>query len=265
MKDEHSTTDITLSVVTALKPKVIGKRYCLENGELRKAPGGAMIRGHCRTVCVSWPYGFAELLTTLGPKHALMYGVAPEPEVTLLSERRWHRLKDKTGKYTRTQRHIVWLPSLGVLMLDYDPEPGAEVLGREALWALLVESVPALAAVGYVWWTSSSSHIINTETGADMTGLRGQRFWIAVSDARGIPGAGAALLDRLWLAGHGYIKVSKSGAMLERTLVDGAVWQPERLDFAGGAFCGRGLHQDRGVPVVVEGDVLDVSAFVEAA
>lgn len=262
---EHNTTDVTLSVVTALKPKTIGKRYRLESGELLKKPGGAMIRGQCQTVCVPWPYGFAELLTTLGPEYALMYGVAPEPEVTLLTERRWHRLKDKAGKYTRTQRHLVWLPALGVLMLDYDPEPDADVLDREALWSLLVEAMPVLAGVGYVWWTSSSSHIIDTETGEDLTGLRGQRFWIAVNDARGIPGAGATVLERLWLAGRGYIKVSKSGAMLERTLVDGAVWQPERLDFAGGAFCGRGLHQDRGVPVVVEGDILDVSAFVEAA
>lgn len=266
MHNKYKTTDVTLSVVTAIKPRIVGKRYRLENaGELRKSPGGAMSKGHCRTASLSWPWGFVELLATLGPEHALMYGAAPEPEVTLLSEKRWHRLRDKTGKYTRAQRHIVWPATQGLLMLDYDPEPGVAVLDREALWALLVEAMPALAGVGYVWWTSSSSHILNTKIGEDLTGLRGQRFWIAVNDARGIAGTGAELLDRLWLAGRGFIKLSKSGAMLERTLVDGAVWQPERLDFAGGAFCGRGLHQDRGRPVVIEGDVLDVSEFVEAA
>lgn len=257
--------DVTLSVAEGHKPVILGKRYSLKNGNLCKKPGGAMTKGRCRTVCVPWPWGFEELLPTLGPEHALMYGVASEPDVALLSEKRWRRLRDKTGKCTRTQLHIAWMAAMGVLMLDYDPEPGAPVLDRETLWAMLVEAVPALAGVGYVWWTSSSSHITNSETGEDLTGLRGQRFWIAVNDARGIPGAGAALMDRLWLAGHGYIKVSKSGAMLERTLVDGAVWQPERLDFAGGASCGRGLRQERGKPVVVEGDVLDVSAFVEAA
>lgn len=83
-----------------------------------------------------------------------------------------------------------------------------------------------------------------------------------MQDAADIPRAGAALVARLWLAGLGHIEVSKSGALLERTLVDASVWQPSRLDFAGGAACGSGLEQRRGDPVIIEGsaDAIDSRA-----
>lgn len=168
------------------------------------------------------------------------------------------------GVCYRGKGMIEWCIGPGLWMIDYDPEPGAKPISLKKFLAYLIEAVPELDGAGYVWFPSSSSHIINSETGEDLTGLRGFRVWFLVNDARGIPGAGEALLARLWLAGLGYIKVSKSGAMLKRTLVDGAVWQPERLDFAGGAACSRGLHQDRGTPIVVEGNVVDVSAFVPA-
>ena len=42
--------------------------------------------------------------------------------------------------------------------------------------------------------------------------------------------------------------------MLERCAIDAGVWQPERLDFAGGADCGPGLEQRLPAPVVTNQD-----------
>lgn len=259
-----SRTAFSLSVVTALRPTTIGKRFALREGRLTKSPGGVMVRGRCERLELAGLPALAELLPELDARHALMYGLAPVDDVTLITTRKWNTRGRPDGPYPRTKDAISWPAGPGLWMLDYDPEPGADVLSREEFLARLIEAEPALAEAGYVWYPSSSSHIVNSETGEDLTGLRGQRLWFLVNDARGIPGAGEALLARLWTAGHGYIKVSKSGALLDRTLVDGAVWQPERLDFAGGAACGRGLHQNRGAPVVTEGSVVDLSAFVPA-
>jgi len=88
----------------------------------------------------------------------------------------------------------------------------------------------------------------------------GQRIYVLVQDAADIPRAGKALVARLWLAGHGNIEISASGAMLERTLVDASVWQPSRLDFAGGAACGAGLDQRRGAPVTIEGNAHQIDS-----
>lgn len=38
-------------------------------------------------------------------------------------------------------------------------------------------------------------------------------------------------------------------------MIDSAVWQPCRLDFAGGADCSNGLEQQRGAPVLIPGSV----------
>jgi len=65
------------------------------------------------------------------------------------------------------------------------------------------------------------------------------------------------LAKRLWLAGHGWILISGSGAKLERTLFDTSVWQPERLDFVGGADCAPPLEQRRPKPSVFDATAAD--------
>jgi len=42
---------------------------------------------------------------------------------------------------------------------------------------------------------------------------------------------GAIIADRLWLAGHGRVKITSNGNRLRATLVDTSVWQAERLCF----------------------------------
>jgi hypothetical protein len=56
--------------------------------------------------------------------------------------------------------------------------------------------------------------------------------------------------------------VSAAGAALERCPVDGSVWQPERLDFAAGAVCGRGLVQRRGAPRLIAGSTETVDTRI---
>ena len=71
---------------------------------------------------------------------------------------------------------------------------------------------------------------------------------VVVQHAADIPRAGGVLIQRLWLAGLGRFDLSKSGALLDRTLFDHAVWQPERLDFCGGADCQPPLVQQLPAP-----------------
>jgi len=81
----------------------------------------------------------------------------------------------------------------------------------------------------------------------------GQRVYILVSDASDIPRAGEVLQQRLWLSDYGRIQVSASGQLLLRTIADGAMFEVNRLDFAGGAICEPPLAQVRGEPDVLPG------------
>lgn len=48
---------------------------------------------------------------------------------------------------------------------------------------------------------------------------------------------------QLYRGSYGYFAISRAGTLLKRTIVDTAVWQPERLDFVGGAVCTPPLKQ----------------------
>lgn len=101
---------------------------------------------------------------------------------------------------------------------------------------------------------SASSFIRNSETGEELRGQGGQRLYFVVEDGRDIPRAMGVLAQRLWLAGHGWIAVSGSGSKLDRTLFDTSVWQPERLDFVGGADCTPPLEQRRPKPSIFDAE-----------
>jgi hypothetical protein len=246
---------LTIYKITAAGGKRLSKGYSLDGfGALQKKPGGALVNGRVELVQVGNLKEFADVLATLTPSQALTYG-GPGAAAEVVTKDAWARRERPDGVVPRARSHFIWPDGAGVLLVDYDPPTDADALDRDALIGAIRAAAPGLADAAMVWWPSSSSHIVNRDTGDDLTGLRGQRLYIAVADASDIPRAGQALYDRLWIAGHGRFDVSAAGTLLERTLIDGAVWQPERLDFASGAATVPPLEQRRGDPVLIDGTV----------
>jgi hypothetical protein len=68
-------------------------------------------------------------------------------------------------------------------------------------------------------------------------------FYVAVNGGSKIPELGKTLAARCWLTGHGRFDISKSGTLLSRSLVDEAVFSPERLIFEAQPALGPGLQQ----------------------
>lgn len=255
----HPVPAAQLTVATSTFPEVLTKRFSLEGGELQKHVGGVLVSGRAEKRRVQSLKDFAELLQSLGANQALIYGVPEADAIDLTTRDRWEAEGRPEGIIPRTNETFSWPDGPGIMMLDYDPEPGLPSLSREDLVAAIRQAVPGLRNVEMLWWPSASSYIRNAETNAVLTGLRGQRLYMMVQDASDIPRAGEALAEYLWRDGYGTVKVSASGSLLPRTLVDTMVWQPSRLDFAAGAQCDGPLVQDRGAPVLIPGDVTIVS------
>ena len=252
-----STSKLTLTRFTATNPSRLSKAFSLKAGKLIKQPGGNLIDGRADRIETDLA-GFAALLETLGPQHALSYGVTQADSARVVTRDQYDRMAahcetEDEDIVARTREHFAWPNTPGMMMVDYDPPATGPALTREALLAALADAAPGLAAAAAIWRPSASS-CIYTADGQELRGIAGQRVYIPIQDARDIPRAGQALADRLWLAGHGRIDLSGSGALLERTIIDTAVWQPERLDFAGGADCGPGLEQRLPPPVVTNQD-----------
>lgn len=241
-----------LTIITAERPSRLSKAVLRgPDGALLREGGGLLVEGTARVATVESLDDMAALLQRLGPAQALTFGLPRGGDGRIVSRAMLARNGQAPGTLTRTRDRFAWPDGPGILMLDHDPD--GERLSRDALVGLIRSAAPGLAEAGMLWWPSASSHICDSGTGEDLTGLRGQRLYLLVDEAADIPRAGAALVDRLWAAGHGRILVSVAGAALERCPVDGSVWQPERLDFAAGAICEDGLEQRRGAPLRVGG------------
>ncbi|MEI6415501.1 MAG: hypothetical protein WCP34_14745, partial [Pseudomonadota bacterium] len=153
------------------------------------------------------------------------------------------------------------------MILDYDPTPGSEAMPPGQLVESMRLVCPPLFNAPILHRPSVSSGI-RTFGGQPLTGVRGQRLYIAVADTSLIPKAGKALEDLLWATGHGYVVIGKAGQILSRTLIDGSVWQPERLDFAAPPLLAEGLTRDQPANWLCgndAGDPLDLRKVIEMA
>ncbi|MFA6498006.1 MAG: hypothetical protein WC256_12955 [Desulfurivibrionaceae bacterium] len=237
-----------LTLVTSTVPDRFVKSYSLVGDELTKTSAGQLVRGEYQVLEIDNVQGLEEILVSLAPNKALTYGVPRRQETQgAISSRKAARL----GELTRTRDEFDWPNGTAIFFLDFDLQKGAEPLTAEELWKMLVTAVPELAGAPAVIVASASSYIFNVETGVALKGAGGWHVYVLIKEGRDIPRAGSAIYDMAWMAGHGRYDISSAGTMLERCLVDAMVWQPERLDFAAGAFCAPPLGQRRPAPLVI--------------
>ena len=239
----------TLTRFTATKPSRLSKAFRFDAGRLVKESGGQMFEGKAEKITVD-VVGFSSILAGLTPCQALAYGVNGHDLAHVVPVAKLPNKPTQPPTIARDRNHFTWPVGAGVLMIDYDPPPNTEPLERERLQECLYSVWPALSTAPHLWRPSAGGCIYQTDTGAELKGVSGQRFYIIVADADDIPRAGNVLFSLLWLAGFGRYEVSKSGALLLRSIIDNIVFQPERLDFCGGAECGPGLEQRLPPPMV---------------
>jgi len=234
---------LTFTIITASNRQPLGKRFWLTgSGDLETETAVPLASGEVTTEHARSLAQFAERLDRLESHQAVLYGIPSMPKATVVTQQRLDAIprEQRRGMIARDREHLQFAQAPGCMMLDFDaagaPEPLLDaVASPDQARDLLVKAVPELALAPMLWRSSSSSYLYDGDR--EVRGLRGQRMYIAVARAADIPYLGELLYERLWQLGYGYFAVSASGQLLDRTIVDGAVWQPERLDFAAGPTC----------------------------
>src|SRR6516162_11077608 len=152
-------------------------------------------------------------------------------------------------------------------LLDYDSKGMPTAVAAElervgGFWAALRTVLPALGAAARVTRRSTSAGLSRADTGEALPGSDGMHVYVEVKDGADNERFLRALHDRCWLAGFGWMMVSTSGALLERSIVDRMVGGAERLVFEGGPVLVPPLQQDRESrrPIAIDGRVLDTVA-----
>lgn len=223
------------------------KRFQLdESGKLAKQTAGKLFSGKARRA-VSSPTEFAAFLGTLQANQALAYGVTERAEAQIVTQ---DELPKTPGAIARSRQFFRYAQAPAVWFLDYDFDraTGGAPLTPSEVREQLIAACPALADAPMVASPSASSYIY--EGDKQLLGPGGVHLYVFVQNGADIPRAGKALYEHTWRIGAGRFIVGKAGQLLDRSLLDGSVWQPEREDFAAGAVCVPPLQQRRPAPQV---------------
>lgn len=207
-----------------------------EDGQIVKKASAQLHHGHFERVSVNGLPEFAEHLESATSSDAFCYGVTTKPAGSLVRE---SDLAESPGAIARTREYFGLSRGPGILMLDNDNGLIFKDSLAEHLWA----SVSFLDCISMLGRPSSSSNLYHAETNECLRSMINQRAYLVISDASLIPTVGVMIENYLWLSGEGYYDISKAGTLLKRCTVDTSVWQPERLDFVGGAVCMPPLEQ----------------------
>lgn len=170
----------------------------------------------------------AKIISDSKVNEALGFGVFSDSMPNTVPVYSRKRMINGSGGIVRSKEFLTYEPQPGVIMFDYDPGKGRTVLTPAELIHILSDVHEGFKSCAKIITTSNSSGV---SSGDSVAGSGGIHIYIPVYDASDIPRFGKVIFDKLWLKGHGYIELAKNGAMLVRSLIDVAVFSPERLDF----------------------------------
>jgi len=264
--DQPQTPEFEITIFRKENGRSISKHISLNaDGEVVKdgshcaMSSGAATRRRFRNLSE-----FAALVSALAPCEAIALGRLRQDigeSALLVAEDRRERALD--GTISRTKQYLGFRPGApAIMLLDYDLDSvTAKIRARVEELGGFVQAIrhiiPGFENVGYVERKSTSSALFNEESLEEFEGSGGVHLYVPVADGSDIKRALEVIQARAWLAGFGAIKVSKSAAVLVRSIVDISVGAPERLIFEGAPTLAKPLKQHPRDAIAIEGDVLD--------
>jgi hypothetical protein len=250
---------------------LLTKRISLAEDGAVNSDGSAcrMASGTARRAPIAGVNELAALIEGLESDQAIVLGALRQglpDEVKVVT-----KVKLKEGAedvIARTAEDVVYRsgqPAFALIDTDSKgmPDTVAAAIERAGgIWQALVTVLPDLEGVARVERRSTSSGLSRSDTGEELPGSANLHIYLAVMDGADIERFLKGFHERCWLAGFGWLMVSKSGALLERSPIDRMVFGAERLVFEGAPLLIKPIRQDQDSrqPVATAGVVLDTSA-----
>jgi hypothetical protein len=259
---------IELTLLTNYGRPLTKKISLAPDGKVVKSPVGAMAQGWAERVRVANGNELGALIENLAPEQAIALGFLrtdlPD-KVIVTTKAKLMNGAARPDVIARTGSNIVYQgPALA--LLDYDTKGmpaavAAEIERRGGFPGVLLTLFQALCHAVMLIRRSTSAGLFNHDIG-DLPESDGFHIYILVEDGADSARFLRTLHERCWLAGFGWYTVSKSGVLLERSIIDVSVGRPERLVFESAPTLVPPLQQDteRRRPHVFDGNPLDTVA-----
>lgn len=254
-------------LATTVSGQILTKRYVAKDGALVKIPSGAFSAGIAKAIELP----LDKLNDGLLPTEANVYGlpvVPPRDDGTWTITTKQHHQPDDLdrGCITRSRGCFEFAAGPTPILLDSDDNtdchPPLPATHPRMLLRVLEQIMPQVSTAAMVAFPSASAGIYLSDGDTPDDGQCGWHTYLVAADGRDIPRFGEALSVHLALAGHLSVKITKDGKRLARTLIDGTVFQPERIDFLATAETGAGVMRSTIKPLIEPGGVLDTYALV---
>ena len=255
--DGGEATENKAKITVLTHRSFIGKRFDLApDGTLAKSSQATFFDGTARVVDAPDAPTLTAILTSMTSRDVISLGRLKRRKTSSDIKSAKRAGEDDA---TRTLEHFEHAAGPGWLLLDHDAKgmPG-DVFARVADLGggvAAIESIwPELARAERVFKPSSSGGV-HLE-GADPADATGFHLFTLVEDARQSKDILDELMRRAWAAGLAWHIISKSGALLPRSIIDASVGTPERLVFTAPPELGPGVYRTASEMVVKRGKAL---------
>jgi hypothetical protein len=274
LKNRHSTMTnkpLAYSVVTSHNSNLT-KTLKLENGKILST-NPALYRGfseHRTTTLAEFPSVIKNLNKNQCLATGWMDSKTSKVEVLTRSEFEARKLsypvhEDDSGIYgTRSKLSMIQKGS-SLIMLDYDPDPQNpnKIDNPEDFLYLLNKALPEanLSNVSYVRDYSTSTALYDKKSGQVIREPEGFHIYMQINAGENLEAFAKHLELGCWRANLGYIKIGSSANRLTRTILDLAVFTPERLIYAAGADIAETetFYQNLPMAEYVEKDIKEIN------
>jgi hypothetical protein len=263
-KKHRSDASIEITVFSRTGGGVLTKKISLSaDGSLIKDGGECkMLTGLAFRTPIANVHMLAAKIEKLKPYQAFSLGTLREglpDKVQVVTKRKFD---GQPNTIARTKDNLVYRENCPALvLLDYDrgeiPQGVADRL--EDFWGALTKVLPALRHAEHLIRPSTSAGLLRSDTGERLADSGGVHCYIVARDGADAVRFLRTLFDRCWLDGLGWIKLSKDGKMLERSIIDCLVASPERLVFEADPILVKPIERDDESrrPIVHDGGILD--------
>jgi hypothetical protein len=199
---------------------------------LSKTPLANSVCAVC-TKMVATAGQLAELLDGCEAHHALALGTCDRARARVVTAERQATVK---GAVARTKANFKFAAGQGWALLDIDckdapPEITTKLDRLGGVWSVLATVYPPLKTAARVRRNSQSACV--RLAGEPPFASLSEHIYILLERGTDTVALVERLYQRLWLAGFGWVAISKAGQLLGRSLIDCAVASPERLIFEG--------------------------------
>ncbi|MBF0230786.1 MAG: hypothetical protein HQK63_14555 [Desulfamplus sp.] len=241
------------------------KHITLEDGVLKKqAFNCKMWIGSGEVKALNGLNEFSDLIQSLTSNQAIVHGVPKRDDLPtnfkIVSEKNFTGQPDTI---TRTKSEFEYSTTHNFLvMIDHDPPENQHSFNNESLIEAISKVIPPFKDACKLITCSTSSCISDSQGNVLSDEGSGKHIYTIFKSGSDIQRFKNIFKIRVWLNGYGYIKIDKTGSLLERNvLFDDTVFKPERIDFVAGAKLQEGLQQHRPQPFYIEGNIFDPSVL----